>query len=180
MNKIIDCQKYSLFYFMVPIIALFSLALFNLSVSFSFDLPKIIFCEISFIFVILALTFLGEILERNFINSSKTSLLSAGLTMACLCLMLDESFLSNCFSHLINSDTFSSYFKLYIEFLSHIINSVLTVVFCISLIIYLAQILLGSIIKFITLKEVSFSLVRQVSLIFIISITLKSILKLLF
>ena len=181
MNGIIECKpKYMLSYLMVPSIVLFFVALYNLSSSFLFDIPKIVFCMFNFAFVVFSMSFLGDILEKNFIDSSKTSLLSAGLTLASLYLILDEKFLSSCFSNLIIAHSISNYIMLYVTCLSHIINSIFTVIFCVSLIIFSAQVLLGSFLKFVTFKDVSFSLVRQIGLIFIISLTFKSILVMIF
>ena len=69
----------------------------------------------------------------------------------------------------------ADYLLLYIALISHVINSVFIVLLCLSLIVYVPQALFSSIISFVSFKQVSFSFIRLVAVIFIVTLSFKSI-----
>ena len=170
-------SPYLVFFFILPSLILLLIAFSNLLSTFSYSNYQIGFYIISFISVIFSMSFIVSILDKMFLTDfrGEISIFSILSIIFSLYVMLDEDMIENLLIFLPNKNSMADYLLLYIALISHVINSVFIVLLCLSLIVYVPQALFSSIISFVSFMQVSFSFIRLVAVIFIVTLSFKSI-----
>lgn len=175
--KVISCANNRFLISISLILSMFFLSFYNLALSFSLNSVQVTFLTLKILSVIFSLYILVNVLEKNLLYNASSSLFSIITSIFAFYFILNNNYLINIFTSLLNESSFSNLLLLFIGFLINLTYQIFTLLFCISIIVFIPHGLISYILNVDYKMERTYIFLKEISLIFIVAILLKNIIN---